>query len=566
MRIERLLPFVGCLFFVALSVPQVMEAQTATAESIDRAELVRKIDAMLEEAFAADQPGAAVIVTRGGQTEYVAARGMADLELEVPLRADMVFRLGSITKQFTAAAIMLLVEEGKVSLDDEITKFLPDYPTQGATITVEHLLTHTSGIRSYTDMPGWMETKIVNPLTVKELVDGFKNEPMDFQPDEQFRYNNSGYILLGAIIEEASGQSYADFIRERIFEPLQMSHSYYGDHADIINNRAAGYDGPLDNPQNAKYLDMSQPYAAGSLLSTVEDLGKWNRALFGGKVVNKESLERMTTNYRLADDSEAGYGYGLVPGDVRGHKSVSHGGGIFGFVTYGTYLPDHDVYVAILCNSTSHNPGRLGSRIAALAAGDPFPEFKAVEISEDILQRYVGVYKIDEESRRYVTLEDGQLFTIRTGSSRLAALPFSETEFYYEATPSHFEFVVDDEGVVTGMRMYQGGSKTAEAATKVDEEMLAEREIADVDFAIYDDYVGEYELAPGFSITVTRDGDRLLAQGTGQPALEIFPASETTYFPREVEAEMTFVRDEDGKVNELMLKQGGAEITGKRKE
>ncbi|MCK9996176.1 MAG: serine hydrolase [Candidatus Krumholzibacteria bacterium] len=557
-----------CLTFVlsAFVLPDDIQAQTdGTAKPLDQTQLVKDIDSLLDTSFASDQPGAAVIVLRGGEVVYKSARGMANLELQVPLTEDMVFRIGSMTKQFTSAAIMLLVEEDKISVTDEITRFLPDYPTQGATITVEHLLTHTSGIRSYTSMPGWMDTKIVNPMTVEELVDGFKNEPMDFQPGAEFRYNNSGYVLLGAIIEAASGQTYAEFIQQRIFDPLQMKNSYYGEHAAIIRNRVPGYDGSIDDPQNARYLSMTQPYAAGSLLSTVEDLGKWDTALFAGEVVGKDSLARMITNYKLSDDSLAGYGYGLMPGDIRGHKAIVHGGGIFGFVTHGVHLPDDDVYVAVLCNSSGLNPGSVGTKIAAMAAGDPFPVFEKITVAVEVLKRYVGVYKIDEKSRRYVTVKDGQLYTKRSDGSRLAASPSSETTFFYDVSPSHFEFVIDEQDNVTGMQMYQGGSKTAEVAVRVDEEMPAEREVAVIDFAVYDDYVGEFELAPGFSITISRDGERLLGQATGQPEFELFPASETVFFLTVVDAELSFVRNENGEVNNIVLDQGGAKMPGVRK-
>ncbi len=542
-------------------------AETAVAQSepADPGPLTQQIDQIVASAFQQDQPGVALLVVKDGQSVYKGARGMADMELGVSLEPDMVFRLGSITKQFTAAAIMLLKEEGKLALDDEITKFLPDYPTQGATITVEHLLNHTSGIRSYTDIPGWMETQIMSDLSVEALIDGFKNEPMDFQPGTEFRYNNSGYVLLGAVIEKASGLSYAEFIQQRIFSPLQMEHSWYGDHSTIIKNRVEGYDGSPASPINAKYLSMTQPYAAGSLLANVEDLGKWNQALFAGQVVHADSLDLMIRKGRLNDGAEFDYGFGLVPGDIRGHRSIAHGGGIFGFSTYAVYLPEDDVFVAAFCNSSQLNPAPTATRIAALVAGDPFPEFKKVALGEEILERYAGVYKIDETNRRYISVDQGRLLTRRSAGSQLEALPHSETGFFYESTPSHFEFVLDDQGNVTGMNMFQGGSKTAEFAEKVDEAMPAVREVAEIDFALYDDYLGEYELVPGFTLTITRDGNQLLAQGTGQPALEIFPASETVFFSKAVEAEMTFVRGDDGQVNELRLKQGGQELSAKRK-
>jgi len=200
------------------------------------------IDQLLSGTFKPGEPGAAVIVTQNGQTLLRKGYGMADLELQVKIEPDMVFRLGSVTKQFTAVAILMLEEQGKLSVEDPITKFLPDYPTQGHTITVEHLLAHTSGIRSYTSMPEWL-TVWRKDFALNELIDFFKNQPMDFAPDEKWLYDNSGYILLGAIIEKASGQPYEDFIRTKIFEPLGMKHSCYDRDAgrrkaDDAGNRA----------------------------------------------------------------------------------------------------------------------------------------------------------------------------------------------------------------------------------------------------------------------------------------------------------------------------------------
>ena len=249
-RLATLLCALACAT-LALQAPALGAAPPATAS---------QIDAIVSTAFAADQPGAAVIVVLDGQVVYRKAVGMASLELGVPLQPDMVFRLGSLTKQFTATAVMLLVEQGKLGLKDPIDKYLPGYPMQGHLITVEHLLTHTSGIQSYTDIPGWMTRRIVNEMTVQELVDGFKKEPMQFAPGEQYRYNNSGYVLLGAIIEKVAGKSYEAFVTEHIFKPLGMNSSFYGSNEPIIRKRAQGYTGPSDKPANARYLSMTQPY------------------------------------------------------------------------------------------------------------------------------------------------------------------------------------------------------------------------------------------------------------------------------------------------------------------
>lgn len=547
---------------------QVILPVTALAQSDSDRELTARFDSILESTFSPDQPGAAAIVVRDGVTIYKNAIGVADLELDVPLNPYTIFRIGSITKQFTAAAIMMLVEEDKVSLDDEITKFLPDYPTQGATITVAHLLNHTSGIRSYTNMPGWMEEKIVENLELEELIDGFKNEPMEFQPGERFKYNNSGYVLLGAIIEKASGMSYEDFIEKRIFEPLNMTRSSYDDHQDIVRGRASGYDGTRKAPENAKQFSASQPYAAGSLLSTVDDLATWNAALFGGKVVSKESLEQMITRGKLNNGTEINYGYGLVVGTLRGQKMIFHGGGIFGFVTQAAWLPDDNVFVAVLCNATFSNPLEVANKLGAVAIGNPYPEFKAVDVNEETLGVYTGVYQIDEKNRFYVFLDGNQLKTRRTGGGILAALPHSENEFHFEKSKTHFK-VVTQEGKVSGIELFPNGGRKPTFAKRTEEQLTPRGVITKIDFDLYDDYVGEFEIPPatGVEISITRDGNRLIVHPPeGDEPTEIFPVSENVFCPDGVDVELTFVRGQDGSIDELQLIMNNNMIKAKRKK
>jgi CubicO group peptidase (beta-lactamase class C family) len=245
----------------ALSSP-LAAAQAPQTSAPTRADL----DSIVQAAYSTDAPGAAVIVVLKGKTLYRGARGLANLELAVPLRPDSVFRIGSVTKQFTAAAILLLAEEGKLSLSDPITKFLPDYPVQGNFVTIQHLLAHTSGIHNYTEVPEWQSTTR-NDVSVQQLINFFKDKPFDFFPGEHWKYDNSGYILLGAIIEKVSGQSYAEFLRRRIFEPLAMKSSRYEDLAKITPDRVAGYMPDGSGWRNADYVSMSQPYSAGSIIS-----------------------------------------------------------------------------------------------------------------------------------------------------------------------------------------------------------------------------------------------------------------------------------------------------------
>ena len=328
---------------VCTSLGLLLPAGAAAAPAPPAASPSAAIDALLKSSFPAERPGAAVIVVKDGRPLFRKAYGMADLELGVPLQPDMVFRLGSITKQFTAVAILMLAEEGKLSLQDPIEKHLPGYPTQGHVITIEHLLTHTSGIQSYTDMPGWMTSRILAPMTVQELIDGFKKEPMQFAPGTRWTYNNSAYVLLGAIVEKASGKTYEAFVRERIFQPLGMSSSHYDTSEAIIPRRAPGYTRQGEAPRNAAYLSMTQPYSAGALASTVDDLARWDASLYTEQLLKRPSLEKAWTPYVLSSGKATGYGYGWGVSKLRGRRAVDHGGGIFGFSTYAVRLPDERV-------------------------------------------------------------------------------------------------------------------------------------------------------------------------------------------------------------------------------
>ncbi|NNF81288.1 MAG: beta-lactamase family protein, partial [Flavobacteriaceae bacterium] len=250
-------------------------------------DLETQLDNYLAETYSPEKPGATVLISRDGKAVYRKAFGMADLELGVKMKPEHVFEIGSITKQFTAVSILMLEEQGKLSVQDDITKYIPDYPTNGQTISIHHLLNHTSGIKSYTGMERFRKNARVD-MTPTELIDFFKNEPMDFEPGEQFLYNNSGYILLGHIIEVVCGISYAEFIEQNIFEPLGMKNSYFGSMTKLIPNRASGYQN-RDGYVNAEYLSLTLPYAAGSIMSNVDDLLTWQNAIRDNKLITAES-------------------------------------------------------------------------------------------------------------------------------------------------------------------------------------------------------------------------------------------------------------------------------------
>jgi CubicO group peptidase (beta-lactamase class C family) len=352
----------------------VVLAGGAAGQQPERVRLVRQIDSLAAAALASGPTaGLAIAVVKGRDTIVAKGYGLADLENDVPATAQTVYRIGSITKQFTAAAIMQLVEAGRVSLDDELTKFLPAYPTAGHRVTVRHLLTHTSGIKSYTGLGAEFWEKSPLDLTHDQLLALFQDKPFDFAPGERFLYNNSGYYLLGVILEKVTGRPYGDYVRERLAAPLGLGGTLYCDESPLVKRRARGYARAEGKLVNARALSMKPPFSAGALCSTVLDLVAWTTALAGGRVVSPQSYALMTTAGRLNDGASTNYGFGLAPGALEGHSRVGHGGGINGFNTHLDHYPGDGLIVVVLANTEGANPARLAERIARLVLGMPRP-------------------------------------------------------------------------------------------------------------------------------------------------------------------------------------------------
>ncbi|MCP1381016.1 serine hydrolase [Runella salmonicolor] len=522
--------------------------------------LTSEFDKLLTDQFKPAESGATVLVAQKGKIIYQKAFGQANLELNVPMQPSMVFRIGSITKQFTAVAILQLMEQGKLSLEDEITKFIPDYPTHGHKITVEHLLTHTSGIKSYTDMKEFGDV-IQKDMKPEELINFFKNQPMDFAPGTQWHYNNSGFFLLGYIIEKVSGKTYPDYVEQVFFKPLGMTHSYYGNDAKLIPNRAAGYERGKDGIQNASPMSMTLPYAAGSIQSTVEDLWKWHQAVHAYQLVRKETLEKAFTPYKLANGKPTNYGYGWFLGDIQGSATIEHGGGINGFLTSSIYLPKEDVFVAVFSNSTAKSPDNVAAKLAAWAIEKPY-NFKEVALDENTLKGYIGVYENPEAGQRIISLENGKLYSQRTGGPKSLIKPYEKDKFFFETSLSFLNFQRNVNQMITGVISSQRGAQTM-LWTKTDKPIPTRME-QKVDETILAKYTGDYQLAPGFILSITQEVQKLFAQATGQGKNELFAESETKFFLKVVDAQVEFFKNESGQVDKLILYQGGQKIEGKK--
>jgi D-alanyl-D-alanine carboxypeptidase len=308
-------------------------------------------------------PGVSIAIVHNGKVVRARGYGLANVELAVPATENTAYQLASVTKQFTATAIMMLVEEGKLSLDDHITQKLPDLPAAWDAVTVRNLLNHTSGIKSYTSTKDFNKT-MRKDFGQRELLDLVTHEPMDFAPGEKWSYDNTGYFLLGMLIEKVTGKAYGEFLDERIFKPLGMSHTRVNDLQVIIPNRAHGYSWDGATLRNGEYVSPTQPFAAGALVSTVSDLIKWDAALTTDRLLKKSSLEQMWTATKLGNGETADYGFGWQVERVNGHRLIGHGGGIPGFATFIARFVDDKLTVIVLCNGDSGDPALLARDLA----------------------------------------------------------------------------------------------------------------------------------------------------------------------------------------------------------
>ncbi len=527
------------------------------------ADLAKAVEAALAPHFKANEPGATVIVTRDGKPVYRNAFGMADVDAKTPLKPEDVLRLGSLTKQFTAVATLMLVERGKIALSDPITKHLADYPKTGDEVTIEHLLTHTSGIPSYTSSPDY-GAGMAKAVTVNEMIARFKDKPLEFKPGSKWQYNNSGYFLLGAIIEKVSGMSYADFVAKEIFIPLGMNDASYEGYERSAKRIVKGYS---DATKPAAPLHMSQPYAAGSLIATVDDLAKWDAAIAAGKLLKPESWKRAFTPYTLTDGSKTTYGYGWGVRPVNGVDAVMHSGGINGFSTFAIHIPQAKVYAAMLFNRGggspgSATPGYLTEKIAAIAMGKPYPEFKPVTLDTATLDKHIGIYRIDDKTTRTVTREGNQLFIQRTGGGKGPMLAASANQFYLPNSFTTFTFEADANGETTALVTSQ--TSGTDKSPRISKTPPPEKKAIALANEVFDRYVGVYTIRPGFTMTVSREGDKFLTQATGQGKIEIGAETEELFFAKVMPAQIRFEKDADGKYSRLVILQNGRETPAKR--
>lgn len=541
-----------------------------------------KIQEVLAQAHKYRLFNGAALVAENGKVVYKGGFGMANMEWGIPNTPDTRFRLGSITKQFTAMLALQLVEQGQIKLDGKLSDYLPDYRKDvGEKVTIHHLLTHTSGIPSYTSAPGFFENVSRNPYKVADFVKKYASNDLEFEPGAKFSYNNSGYFLLGAIIERVTGKSYEQALKENILDPAGMKNTGYDRHDTIIPKRAAGYSKTPSGYTNAPYLDMSIPYAAGSMYSTVEDLYLWDQALYTDKLLTAQSKELM---YKPVLQNYA-YGWVVVNASFKQNdqpvQMIRHGGGINGFTTTIVRFPKEKNLIVILDNS-GQNVDRLAETIARILYNQPYdlPKMSIVPVIEKTIndkgiEAGIAMYR-DLKAKQAATYDFSEPELNQLGYQLMRAGKVKEAieifklnvEMYpqgfntYDSLAEAYMNANERELAITNykksLELNPNNTNAVEALKSL------EKGPVKVDAKILDTYVGEYEVGPGFVMHVFREGDKLMTQATDQDKFEVFAESETTFYPRAFVAKLTFVKDADGKVTGIRIEQGGRVTLGKK--
>lgn len=443
------------LSIISLGAASMLLASPALAAAPNCAapDYARQARELIAPYLEAESFSGSVLVAKDGAPVWRESFGAADREWDIANTADTKFRLGSITKQFTATAILQLVDQGKLSIDDPISKYYTDAPPAWAKVTIKHLLIHTSGIPSYTGLPKFFETSSKQPLTPDGIIKLTRDMPLEFEPGAKYAYDNTGYILLGYVIEKVSGESYADYVAKNIFTPLGMKDSGYDVSATILRHRASGYKPTKDGWRNADYLDMTLPYAAGSLYSTTGDLLIWDRALTEGKILTAASRQAMFTDY----GNHYGFGWGIKP--VAGHEQVSHGGGINGFSTGISRYPKDGVVAIVLANYGGSPSNGIAENLAGLCVGTWQPP-KVITLPVAALDRYVGAYVLSPTFTLTITRQGDQLISQGTNQGPAPIYPSAPGEFFLKIVNAQISFVQTGDAPATALVLHQGGRDT----------------------------------------------------------------------------------------------------------
>jgi CubicO group peptidase (beta-lactamase class C family) len=529
------------------------------------------IDSIMTANYPAYEPGGVILVAKNGRAFFRRAYGMANVELSVSNQTGFVFSIGSMSKQFTAVCVLQLAQEGRLSLQSDIRAYLPWYDTHGRLITIEQLLTHTSGILSFTEKKDFLKIRTLD-RSADEIARFFMDDSLLFEPGSDWSYSNSGYFLLGLIVEKVSGLPLGSYLQKNIFDRLGMSNTHVGTHETVIPRQVTGYQPAGESKyRDASYLSWTWTYGAGEIVSTVDDMLKWDEALYGDRLVGRGWLEKAWRSGILPDGRETHYGYGWARGSYKGVEVIRHGGAINGFVSDGIRIPAQHVYVVALTNNSGRSPSDFTAEIALRVAGVPLAPRKAIKVSTSAIEEYTGVYEVQriggrystnatqEKLYRYVTSRNDSLFSQRSGGTKAPLLNVEEDLFVFGTSRTYARFERDNRNVIIALEVYTEpvnyGPYDRELKTALP--LPKEKVSTTVDPQLLARYSGTYRFEGGFSIVVTTEKSHLYVRPTGQAVEEVFAETATKFFFVSVDASIEFELDKTGKVTQMILNQAG---------
>ena len=464
------------------------------------------------------------------------------------MKEGQVFRIASISKQFTAAAILRLATEGKLNLKDDIRKYINGFLSNDSTVvTIANLLSHTSGIDDYNRTKDWEKTALKTDLSTKALVDIFKTKPLAFSPGEKFQYSNLGYVALGHIVEIVAGVSYAEYLHQTFFEPMGMTQTNYDQQSDIVPKRIPGYTQSNGTYLNADYLDMRIPKAAGGIRSNLTDLLIWYRGLFDDQVLNKAYLDLAHTPFQLNDGNLAPYGFGWRIGNINGVSSIKHDGIINGFTSVVIYLPEQEIFVGMFSNCDCARDIEIpASKMAAVVLGLPYDDAQVKE-SKDNLITYQGSYQSNDGGKKLITYQDGSLVYHDKGGGKVSLIPLGKNQFKLKEELVYLEFSEDKKSYLlktTGLpNLWKRSS---------DEHMAFQS--VEITPNTLEKYLGKYKFPDAFTFEVVKEGNKVYGQ-VGNDRHEIQAYDQNKFYAVTIDARLIFDLESSGEVTGLTLIQ-----------
>jgi len=539
---------VGLLFYISSSI---LHAQTQE----------EKLNDIFESAYDPSKSGAAILISKGGEILYQNSIGMANVEYQIPISNQTKFHIGSITKQFTAAAILMLKEEGKLNLDDDIRKHLTEFPEKKYPITIAHLLTHTSGIKDYPRIPE-IRSQLRNNLSPEQIIELSKDKELEFEPGSKLGYSNTGYILLGLIIEKVSDQAYGTFLKNRIFKVLDMHNSELNNYEAIIKNRAIGYSED-ENDQLIHATFHTSPFSSGAIISTVEDMNKWISGLFSYKVISKTSVDKMLSNYTLNNGDTTDIGFGWEINEIAGEPCYEHSGFVPGYKANSVFIPEYDLYVIAVQNNEYGSPTPSMIKSAALAIGKPYPLLgDAKQLSKAEIDNITGTYEIENGGERFISKSE-KGFSIKAPGGQSQQLYIKdESTLFYKESYRQITFEKDKNGLIVSFTYKNRNSYNK--ATKISSALPEERQVQKLDLETLESFVGIYEFEP-FDIAITIEEGILYIQPEGSNKLPLLATSLNSFLIKEIGAEITFEMLTNDVLKATLLVEGNV-MKGHRKK